>query len=139
VINAVRLMYAGAAYTAVWAVGVILAGAGIIRHHPIYTSTGDHRLAGLIFGIVFVAVIEIALWLVIAQACRQGRKWARITGTVLFGLDTLGLLSVVANSTAGFGPVKLLTVAGWLIGCAAVVYLWQRPSSTFFATRASRH
>src|SRR5271154_5230265 len=30
---------------------------------------------------------------------------------------------------------KVLTLAGWLIGCGAVVFLWQRPSSAFLAGR----
>ena len=55
---------------------------------------------------------------------------------MLFALHTIGVLGVVASSQAGLGPAKLLTLIGWLIGCGAVVFLWQRPSSVFFA-RAS--
>jgi hypothetical protein len=86
---------------------------------------------------VVLSVIEIALWLGIARACRNGRSWARITGTVLFGLDTLGFLGVLVNSHPGLGLTKVLTTLSWLIACGAVVFLWQRPSSAFFRRAAA--
>ena len=135
-VTAVRLMYAGAAYALVWAIGVIAVSASIVKHHPLITASGDHRLAGAVTLTVFLAVAEIVLWLGIARACRRGKSGARVTGTVLFTLDTLGVLGVLASSQAGLGPAKVLTLIGWLIGCGAVVFLWQRPSSAFFA-RAS--
>ncbi len=86
---------------------------------------------------VVLSLIEIALWLGIARACRNGQSWARVTGTVLFGLHTLGFLGVLANAHPGLGLTKVLTTLSWLIACGAVVFLWQRPSSAFF--RAPRH
>jgi serine/threonine protein kinase len=133
---AVRLMYAGAAYTLVWAIGFIAVSASIVKNHPEITITGDHRLAGAVTLAVFTSVVDIALWLGIARACRRGRSWARVAGTALFALHTIGVLSVTVNSQAGLGPAKVLTLIGWLIGCGAVAFLWQRPSSAFFA-RAS--
>ncbi len=133
---AVRLMYAGAAYTLVWAIGFIAVSASIVKNHPEITTTGDHRLAGAVTLAVFLSVVDIALWLGIARACRRGRSWARVAGTALFALHTIGVLSVAVNSQAGLGPAKVLTLIGWLIGCGAVAFLWQRPSSAFFA-RAS--
>jgi hypothetical protein len=87
---------------------------------------------------VVLSVIEIALWLGIARACRNGRSWARVTGTVLFGGHTLSFLGVLANSHPGIGPAKVLTTLSWLIACGAVVFLWQRPSSAFFAAASAR-
>ena len=84
------------------------------------------------------ALIEVAAWLGIARACRNGRGGARITGTVLFGLHTIGLLGVLANPHPGLGLAKITTLLSWLIACAAVVFLWQRPSSAFFAAAAGR-
>jgi hypothetical protein len=86
---------------------------------------------------VVLSVIEIALWLGIARACRAGRSWARVTGTVLFGLHTLGFLGVLVNSHPGLGLTKVLTTLSWLIACGAVVFLWQRPSSAFFRRAAA--
>jgi hypothetical protein len=135
VATAVRLMYAGAAYTLVWAIGFIVVSASIVKNHPVLTAGGDHRLAAAATLAVFTAIIDIALWLGIARACRRGRKGARVAGTVLFAIHTIGVFSVLSSSQAGLGPAKVLTLIGWLIGCGAVVFLWQRPSSAFFAVR----
>jgi Protein kinase domain len=129
--NAVRLMYAGAAFTAVYALGVIAVASALIKKHPGHTTLG-----GVVVLAVVLSLVEIGLWLGIAQACRNGQNWARVTGTVLFGLHSLGFLAVLSNSHAGIGLAKLLTGIGWLIGCGAVVFLWQRPSSVFFRTAA---
>jgi Protein kinase domain len=140
VLNAVTLMYAGAAYTLIYALGVIVVASAIIKDHPALAATqassGRATLAGVAFLAVVASLIEIALWLGIAQACKKGKNWARVTGTVLFGLHTLGFLGVLANSHPGIGLTKLLTFVGWLIACGAVVFLWQRPSSAFFRAAA---
>ena len=135
-VTAVRLMYAGAAYALVWAIGVIAVSASIVRNHPVVSAGGDHRLAGAVTLAVFLSIAEIALWLGIARACRRGRNGARVAGTVLFAVHTFGVLGVVASAQAGLGPAKVLTLIGWLIGLGAVVALWQRPSSAFFNARA---
>jgi hypothetical protein len=87
---------------------------------------------------VVLSLIEIALWLGIARACRRGQSWARVTGTVLFGLHTLGFLGILANAHPGIGLTKALTTVSWLIACGAVVFLWKRPSSAFFRTALRR-
>jgi hypothetical protein len=48
-------------------------------------------------------------------------------------LYSLGVLGVVASTQAGFGPAKVLSLIGWLIGLGAVIALWQPPSSAFFS------
>jgi hypothetical protein len=135
--TAVRLMYAGAAYALVWAVGVIAVSARIVKDHPAYLSGGDHHLAGAASLAVLLAVAEIALWLGIARACRRGRNGARVAGTILFGVNTLVVLGVAASTQAGLGPAKVLSLIGWLIGAAAVVFLWQRASSAFFTAQGA--
>jgi serine/threonine kinase PknH len=134
-VTAVRLMYAGAAYSLAWAIGFIVVSASIVKNHPVITASGDHRLAGAVTLAVFMGAVDIALWLGIARACRRGKNGARVAGTVLFVIHTLGMLGVLVSAQAGLGPAKVLTLIGWLIGCAAVVFLWQRPSSAFFAAR----
>lgn len=104
--------------------------ASIVRHHPV---VDDHRLSGAVTLAVLVCTAEIALWLGIARACRRGSRGARVAGTVLFAVHTVGVLGVLASRQAGLGPAKVLTLIGWLIGLGAVVALWQRPSSALFA------
>ena len=95
-------------------------------------------MLGLVPGLVV-----IALWLWMARANGQGRNWARILSTVLFGLATLQLIKLISDlrqpvSHAGFGvtvlnySVTALFAAAWLVGTAAVWLLWRPASSAFF-------
>ena len=136
-VTAVRLMYAGAAYALIWAIGVIAVSASIVKHYPLASASGDHRLAGAVTLAILLCAADIALWLGIARACRRGSSGARVAGTVLFAVHTVGVLGVATSSQAGLGPAKVLTLIGWLIGLGAVVALWQRPSSAFFTAQAS--
>ena len=140
--TAVTFMYAGAAYTLVYAVGVVIVAASIIKKNPTLAVTAGSRhgttLGGVVALTVVLSLIEIALWLGIARACRRGQSWARVTGTVLFGLHTLGFLGVLANAHPGIGLTKVLTTVSWLIACGAVVFLWKRPSSAIFRTARRR-
>ncbi len=47
-VTAVRLMYAGAAYALVWAIGTIAVAASIVKHYPVVSASGDHRLTGAV-------------------------------------------------------------------------------------------
>ena len=88
----------------------------------------------MIFGLAV-----IALWLWMARANGQGRTWARVLSTVLFGLATLQLTGAVTQpvSLAGSGAAVLyygaatLFAAAWLAGAAAVRELWRPGSSAF--------
>jgi serine/threonine protein kinase len=135
-VTAVRLMYAGAVYTLIYAIGLAMVVRSALDHPAVGTAahTGLGAVAGLV---VLVSLIEIAVWLWIARACGNGRSWARVTGTVLFAIHTLSTIALLGNSRPDIGLAKLLDVIGWLIACGAVVFLWRRPSSAFFSSRAS--
>jgi Protein kinase domain len=140
--RAIGLMYAGAAAALVYAIGVVIVASAIIAKHPGATaaraSSGQLTVGGVAILAAVAALIEIALWLGIARACRNGRSGARVAGTVLFGLHTIGLLAVLGSKHPGLGLTKILTLLSWFIACGAVVYLWQRPSSAFFTKAAGR-
>ena len=55
---------------------------------------------------------------------------------MLFGLNTLILISSLARPHAAIGIVLLLLV--WLVGLGAIVMLWRRDSSTYFAASKAR-
>ena len=135
-VNAVRLMYTGAAYALIYAIGVAAAAGSFIKNHP-NDTVARTGLGAVVVVTVFLSLIEIGLWLGIARACKNRRNGARVTGTVLFGIHTLGLLAVLGHSYSGIGLPKVLTSISWLIACGAVVFLWQRPSSAFFRATAS--
>ena len=144
-LTAVKLMYAGAAVGAVELV-IVLAMVigdvkGAVRGRFLGHSLTAPQMKPLIITVVMVGgLVVIALWLWMARANRQGRSWARILATVLFGLATLPLRGDFTQpvSHTGFGVTVLyyggtvLFVAAWLAGAAAVWLLWRPASSAFF-------
>jgi hypothetical protein len=145
--TAVVFMYAGAVVTVANAVlSIITAGSvqnAIRNAHPQFTSAQVHASAQgiLIFSLV-VAALEVFLWLFLARACLGGRNWGRITGTVLFGLNTVLILLSLALPAGTVTPRAsvgiLLTGLLWLAGLGAVVMLWRRESTAFFTASASK-
>jgi hypothetical protein len=82
------------------------------------------------------AIIGAGLWFWMARANRQGKNWARITSTVFFGLDCLAFILIIALvgsvSAKAAGIVLAAGSIQWLIGLAAVILLWRRPSTEYF-------
>ncbi len=145
VLGAVKLMHAGAAVSGVCliitlalVIGDITAAAHLQWRGHILTAAQLSPLRPVIATVVMAAgLVVIALWLWMARATGRGRNWARVLSTVLFGLATLQLISVVQQpvSQAGVG-VTLLSLLGtvltWLPGLGAVWLLWRPASSAFF-------
>jgi len=131
---AVRLMYAGAAITTL---SFIVA---IISVPFIGGRVGSLRLLGhtqplpvdITVGII-VGLALVAVWLWMARTNGQGRNWARIMSTVLFGLATLHL-----SGTKGLTQVVFALVT-WLVGLAAVWLLWRPASKAFFKPQGFAH
>ena len=76
------------------------------------------------------ALIGVGLWIWMGVKNRAGRNWARITGTVFFGLDTIFLLVGISRLTA---PAIATEVLIWAAGLATVILLWQRRNAAYFA------
>ncbi len=138
VLNAVKLMYTGAAVSTVSLV-ISLADIGgtkdaIKKARPRLTATQVNQLNTFIITLAIVSgVLGIALWLWMARANSQGRNWARIVSTVLFVLATLDLFGVLSQPKTLLGLV--FPVLTWLIGAGAVFLLWRGESSAFFKPR----
>jgi len=141
VINAVRLMYAGAAMNAI-SVILALTSIGSVRsalkadkHH--YTTSQINGDVHLFVGTVIIGgLIGIGLWVWMAFMNKAGKNWARITGTVFFGIDTLAL--AFSLGSAGVAVSRIFTVIIWLIGLGAVILLWRRESTAFFKGQSGR-
>ena len=138
VLNAVKLMYVGAAVSTVSLV-ISLADIGgtkaaIKKARPSLTAAQVNQLNTFIITLAIVSgVIGVALWLWMARANSQGRNWARIMSTVLFALATLDLYGVLGQPKTLLGLVfPLLT---WLVGLGAVIFLWRKESTEFFKPR----
>jgi serine/threonine protein kinase len=131
VVNAVKLMYGGAAYAVVFAICAVLAIDGARNPFTSITPKSEVVVAAA------TCAIQVALWLWIARACRKGRNWARIAGTVFFALFTIVILVVLIwyrHYAAGPAGIVLIFVT-WLMAGGSVRLLWQRQSSAFFQTR----
>ncbi len=161
VLNAVKLMYAAAAViTVALIISVTLIGgtkAAVRKANPGLTAAQGRDLNALITLAIVSSLVVIALWLWMARANGQGRNWARILATVLFGLATLELIRQYPSSQLGhlvlggqvqpmihygFGVTALALVVPaliWLAGLAAVWLLWRPAASAFFKPRSLRH
>jgi hypothetical protein len=146
--TAVRLMYAGAALSLVKVLldlatehatrsdelSALKAGARRSGVHTTVSQLNAGITASLALAFV-LGLIGAGLWLLVARGSRNGKDWARATGSVFFGLDTLALLigpPDVGIHGPGAALVKILTGIIWLIGLAAVVCLWRKDSGAFF-------
>ena len=141
VVNAVWLMYTGAALSAISLI-ITLATVSSLRtaiHNsdPSLTAAKLHNaeVAAVVVAIVF-GLIGIGLWLWMARANKAGKNWARITATVFFGLDTLSVLAGFRQAEPALSRVVSLLV--WLAGLGAIVLLWQKVSSAYFAVSRSK-
>jgi hypothetical protein len=141
VLTAVKLMYAGAAVSAA-SLLLTLATVGSLRtaihnSNPGLSATKLHsaEVAAVIVAGIF-GLIGIGLWLWMARSNRAGKNWARITSTVFFGLETLSLLVGFRQAE----PVlsRVVSIVIWLIGLGAVLLLWRRESSEYFAVSRTR-
>jgi hypothetical protein len=141
VVRAVQLMYAGAVVSAISLI-VGLATVSSLRSSlhksdPTLTAAQLHNLQTVVVvGSVLIGVISIGLWVWLALMNKAGKAWARVVATVLFGLDTIFLLLGVARAGAAAGT--LVSILTWLIGLGAVILLWRKDSSAYFAPQASQ-
>jgi hypothetical protein len=129
--RAVMLMYAGAGLEVL----------GLIFDLIIHKGSASSGIPG--------AIIGAGLWIWMARANQAGKNWARITSTVFFGIDCLGLLlilvgvGVLMHSVSS--SVKIILVASvvagvvtWVIGLVTIVLLWGRESSEYYAAMKGR-
>jgi hypothetical protein len=134
--NAVKLMYAGALASLV---GIVVdlatlsaTKSAMEKRFPNLTpEQATAQELPLIVSWIVGGLVGAALWILLARASQRGRNWARITGTVLFGVATVEAFGSLVVPEAAL--VKIFWLLTWLIGLGAVVLLWQRGSRAFFA------
>src|SRR5580704_6034584 len=135
VLNAVKLMYAGAALEVIAVIiAVVTIGSlksAILARHPAYTAAQLHsaevaRTVPLVIG----GLIAICLWLWMAWANGKGRSWARIVSAVFFGINTLDLLISLLQVHAV--ATLIIGVVIWLVGLGAIVLIFSKESGAFY-------
>ena len=134
--TAVLLMYTGAALSAVSLIVTVLSFHAIERviRNASSTLTAQQVHNDAIVAVTIAVVeslIAIGLWLLMAWGNKNGQSWARIVATVLFGLNTLFLLLSFVRATVSISLA--FSVLVWLIGLGAIVMLWRKESSQYFA------
>jgi hypothetical protein len=129
-------MYAGAVASLV-GIGIDFIGISGLRarianaNHkltPAQVTNSEHVL--VVFFIVG-GLIGAGLWVWMARSNAAGKSWARIVSTVFFALDTILQFVGLGAGTGAAGRIFAIVV--WLIGLAAIILLWQRTSSEYFA------
>jgi hypothetical protein len=133
VVNAVRLMYAGAALELATLITIVATAASvrsaIVSSHPaawhvaLFHLTVDE----------IAAPIAIVLWVWLAWANGRGYDWARLVFTAFFALITLSLIGALANHAAVYAKADV--IAGtvlWLTALAAVVLIFSKKSNPYY-------
>ncbi|MBO0803182.1 MAG: protein kinase [Nocardiopsaceae bacterium] len=125
--NAAVLMVIGAVVTLIDLIVALTSSeaikAAVMAQDPTQSvSAANSTTQGIIVITVTSDVIGILLWLLLAWAASRGYRWPRVTGTVLFVVYTLVLITPIVLP----GPVlgKLLDGAVWAVGMATVMALW---------------
>ena len=120
VLNAVKLMYVGAAVSTVSLVISLVSIGGtkeaIKKAKPSLTAAQVNQLNTFIIALAVVSgVIGVALWLWMARKNEQGKNWARILSTVLFALAGWLWLAIGALWMRGLlGSVTHPVGAAWM-------------------------
>jgi serine/threonine kinase PknH len=136
--NAARLMYAGFAATAVALVASLMVLGRYAKDaknatnsgHPVVEAAAN-RMAGAMTVAVLADAIGLVCWVVIAMACRRGRGWTRVAGTVLLGSYTVVML-LLAFRTHNDPGARVATLLAWILGIAAATSLWTQQAREFF-------
>jgi hypothetical protein len=144
--NAVRFMLAGAGITALFGIFTLIAW--MAARNTLTDSNGQalnsKQFAGSIVSIVlFVIIVPVALWLLMARFNRAGQRWARIVASVLCAIWTYSTINAISSLHNGqtitwYYLVSLIVeIITWVVGVGAVALLWRRQTSDYFNAQAN--
>jgi hypothetical protein len=142
VLNAVRLMYLGAAVE----VGVLIVlwltegsiRAAVSRRYPQLTATQLGGLNTLFTVELVIGSLVVLLWLFMAWATGKGSQLARLAAIMCFSLSTLGIIVNLTTGSPQFAPAAFIaSCVLWLIGLAAIVNLFRKQSRAFYQRQAA--
>ncbi len=151
VLQAVRLMLAGAAASTVYLVFAVIVTANVksaltawnatLPKAKQYTPSQISNAANsYIITTIVIGLIAIALWLWMARKNRAGRGWARITATAFFALWTYYTYVSIGETrgSATFIAALVLVLVIWVIGLGSLYFLWRPASTEFFKSQSRR-
>jgi len=135
ILAAARLMYAGAVVSALSLIATLATisqlRTALHNADPALSAARLHtaEIAAVIIALL-VGLIGVGLWIWMAAANKAGKNWARITASVIFGLDTL---AVIADFTRPEPLLnRLVSAVIWLIGLGVIALLWRRDSRAYY-------
>jgi len=147
---AVKLMYAGAALSAVFLIFAVIVTSNVksaliqwnatLPKNKQYTASQISNAAtSYIVSTIIIGLIAIGLWLWMARMNNRGRSWARITATVFFVLWTYYTYENIGTTrgSATFITATAMVIAIWLVGLASLFYLWRAESSAYYKSQAA--
>lgn len=149
VLMAAKLMYAGAALSAVAAIYTAVTAGGlkaaILKSHPLYSAAQVHKAeTSIVISAIIGGLLAVGLWIWMARMTGAGHKWARIVASVLFGINTVDVLITISQASAitaveANASVSIaLGVLVWLAGLGAIILLWRGESSQYMAAASGR-
>jgi hypothetical protein len=135
VLNAIKVMYAGAVVSVIHIVADVsdqgATKTAIEKKNPSLSISSVNTIVHVaLFAEVIAGLLGAILFIWIARSCRNGKNWARKTGTVLWFIAILGTVYDLTAATATLS--EILNFAVVLIGLAALVLLWRASSSAYF-------
>lgn len=139
--TAVKLMYLGAALTALGVLATLLQLDSVRDRiedsdSSLTGSEVDSAVAFTVGVVIVTALIGIGLWLWMASANGNGRSWARVVATILGGLNIL--FTLLGMVSGGSTPLSLLISVISLALAAYILWLLWRPESTQYYEAMSR-
>lgn len=140
------------AYYLILAAGILTLVSSIIQALTTDAAGLPGAAVGVVLGLVF-AVIFAAVYVLLAVFIRKGQNWARITATVLAGLNALFvlggllLLPIASQAAEASGqtmpetPVvsMALSVVVMALGLAGVIMTYLKPARPYFAPENLRY
>ncbi|MGO4452635.1 hypothetical protein [Arthrobacter sp. RAF14] len=96
----------------------------LVRQMEQSGGSADSLRSTLTVTAIVVGVVQLGLYLLVAFFVRKGANWARILGTVFAALSLLSLV--------GGNAMSIIVV---LLGVAAIVLLYLKDTSPYFAKR----
>jgi hypothetical protein len=107
----------------------------ILMHSFVDAVSYDSEHNGVVAVAWILGLIGVGLWIWMTIMCHAGRHWARVTGTVFFGIGCLVWLGVLFDDIYP-GVIKLLVVLTFGVSVTAVVLLWRGTSGAYFRPRS---
>jgi hypothetical protein len=142
VLNAVRLMYAGAVAELAVLIIVILTANGVrtaaLHRYPHYSAQVLQLVNVNLIADLVAIPLAIALWLWMAWANGKGNDWARLVAVSLFAFDTLTIIIHLAQGGAELAPAAMIASGVvWAIGLAAITLIFWKQSWPYYARQAA--